>query len=43
MWQCQKIVWGNVFQITVKAGKNIAEGEHISIMYTHALWGTIAR
>jgi hypothetical protein len=30
-------------QITVKAGKDIAEGEHIATMYTHALWGTIAR
>ncbi len=27
----------------MKAGKDIAEGEHIATMYTHALWGTIAR
>ncbi len=32
-----------LLQITVKAGKDIAEGEHIATMYTHALWGTIAR
>ena len=30
-------------QITVRAGRDIAEGEHISTMYSHALWGTIAR
>ncbi len=27
----------------MKAGTDIAEGEHIATMYTHALWGTIAR
>ena len=30
-------------QITVRAARNISEGEHLSTMYTHALWGTIAR
>jgi len=30
-------------QISVTAGRDIEEGEHLSIMYTHALWGTIAR
>jgi hypothetical protein len=27
----------------VKAARDIEEGEHIATMYTHALWGTIAR
>jgi len=31
------------FSITVRAGRNIKAGEHLSIMYTHALWGTVAR
>lgn len=29
--------------MTVKAGKDIKKGEHLSIMYTHSLWGTQAR
>ena len=29
--------------MTVKAGRDIAKGEHLSIMYTHSLWGTQAR
>ena len=27
----------------MRAARNISEGEHLSTMYTHALWGTIAR
>ena len=27
----------------MRAGRDIAEGEHIATMYSHALWGTIAR
>jgi len=38
-----KLSFDKDFNITVRAGKNIAAGEHISTMYTHALWGTIAR
>jgi len=37
------ITFDKEFNITVRAGRNISEGEHISTMYTHALWGTIAR
>lgn len=33
----------NKFNMTVKAGRDIAKGEHLSIMYTHSLWGTQAR
>ena len=29
--------------MTVKAGRDITKGEHLSIMYTHSLWGTQAR
>ena len=29
--------------MTVLAGKDIAKGEHLSIMYTHSLWGTWSR
>jgi len=35
--------FGEDFSITVRAGRDIAEGEHLAIMYTHALWGTVAR
>jgi len=38
-----KITFDKEFNITVRAGRNISRGEHISTMYTHALWGTIAR
>lgn len=31
------------FKITVRAAVPIKKGEHISTMYTHALWGTQAR
>jgi len=31
------------YRMTVKAGKDIKKGEHLSIMYTHSLWGTQAR
>lgn len=31
------------YKITVKAACNIKKGEHITTMYTHALWGTQAR
>ena len=27
----------------MRAGRDIAEGEHISTMYSHAMWGTVAR
>jgi len=37
------ITFDKQFNITVRAGRDIQEGEHISTMYTHALWGTIAR
>ena len=29
--------------MTAKAGRDITKGEHLSIMYTHSLWGTQAR
>ena len=29
--------------MTAKAGRDIKKGEHLSIMYTHSLWGTQAR
>jgi len=38
-----KITFDKDFSINVRAGRDIAAGEHISTMYTHALWGTIAR
>jgi len=38
-----KTFFNKDFQITVTAGRNIEEGEHLSVMYTHALWGTMAR
>jgi len=38
-----KLNYGKHFQLSVIAGRDIEEGEHIAIMYTHALWGTIAR
>jgi len=38
-----KITFDKDFTINVRAGRDIAKGEHISTMYTHALWGTIAR
>lgn len=31
------------YKISVKAALNIKKGEHITTMYTHALWGTQAR
>jgi len=31
------------YNITVRAGRDIRKGEHLSIMYTHSLWGTSAR
>lgn len=31
------------FKITMRAGKLIKKGEHLSIMYTHMLWGTQQR
>lgn len=33
----------NGFKLTVRAGKDIKKGEHISIMYTNCLWGTAQR
>lgn len=33
----------NGFQLKVRAGRDIAKGEHISIMYTNCLWGTQQR
>merc|ERR550534_2871071 len=38
-----KITFDKDFSVNVRAGRDIAEGEHIATMYTHALWGTIAR
>lgn len=38
-----KITFDKDYSITVRAGRDIEEGEHISTMYSHALWGTIAR
>jgi len=38
-----KTSFSKELQISVMAGRDIEEGEHLSIMYTHALWGTIAR
>lgn len=31
------------YRMTVKAGRDIKKGEHLSIMYTHSLWGSQAR
>lgn len=31
------------YRVSVKATRHISKGEHISTMYTHALWGTQAR
>ncbi|XP_066994527.2 SET domain-containing protein SmydA-8 [Anabrus simplex] len=31
------------YRITVRAARNIFKGDHITTMYTHALWGTQAR
>ncbi|XP_069699803.1 uncharacterized protein SmydA-5 [Periplaneta americana] len=31
------------YRVTVRATRQIRKGEHISTMYTHALWGTQAR
>lgn len=28
-------------KITMRAGRTIRKGEHLSIMYTHMLWGTL--
>lgn len=33
----------NGFKLKVRAGREIAKGEHISIMYTNCLWGTQQR
>lgn len=33
----------NGYKITVRAAVNIKKGDHITTMYTHALWGTQAR
>jgi len=38
-----RITFDKQYNITVKAARDIPEGEHISTMYTHALWGSIAR
>jgi len=38
-----KITFEKDFSITVRAGRDITEGEHISTMYSHAMWGTVAR
>jgi len=38
-----KINFDKDYKISVIAGKDIEEGEHIATMYTHALWGSIAR
>lgn len=38
-----KLNYSKHFQLSIIAGRDIEEGEHLSIMYTHALWGTIAR
>merc|ERR1711974_532732 len=38
-----KMTFDKQFNITVRAARDISEGEHLSTMYTHALWGTIAR
>ncbi|KAL7635177.1 UNVERIFIED_CONTAM: hypothetical protein RMT77_014163 [Armadillidium vulgare] len=38
-----KISFTRKKQIIVKAAINIKKGEHLSAMYTHILWGTIAR
>lgn len=31
------------FKVTMRAGRDIKKGEHLSIMYTHMLWGTQMR
>lgn len=31
------------FRVTMRAGRAIAKGEHLAIMYTHMLWGTQMR
>jgi len=37
------ITFDKKFNITVRAGRDIKQGEHLSIMYTHSLWGTAGR
>lgn len=34
---------GNSHRLTMLAGRDIRKGEHLSIMYTHMLWGTQMR
>lgn len=38
-----KVTFTRKKQIIVKAAVNIKRGEHLATMYTHILWGTIAR
>lgn len=33
----------NQYKLTMRAGRNIAKGEHLTNMYTHMLWGTQMR
>lgn len=35
--------FGKQFRITMLAGRDIKQGEHLAIMYTHMLWGTQMR
>jgi len=37
------LTFDDKFKMSVKAGRDIQKGEHLSIMYTHSLWGTQAR
>lgn len=38
-----RMTFNNKYHVTIRAGRDIAKGEHLSIMYTHSLWGTSAR
>lgn len=38
-----RLTFDEKYNITVRAGRDISKGEHLSIMYTHSLWGTSAR
>lgn len=38
-----KYMFNKKKQVVVKAAKNLKQGDHLATMYTHILWGTIAR
>uniref|UniRef100_A0A0K2U0Z8 Protein msta, isoform Alike [Acyrthosiphon pisum] n=1 Tax=Lepeophtheirus salmonis TaxID=72036 RepID=A0A0K2U0Z8_LEPSM len=38
-----RMTFDDKYHVTVRAGRNIKAGEHLCFMYTHSLWGTMAR